>query len=133
MRLVAAAIAMAGISAAISGCAPNGYIDNPPTITLARVDPQDAAERAVTGAVLGATTGAALGAIFAINPGLGATIGTEAGGGLGAVIGAATAQPLPDYKPIAKPTAAIIPGFYDSWPPGYEQPEFPPQTPPPPS
>jgi hypothetical protein len=131
MRLACVAVAMAGFAAAISGCAPNGQLATP-QITVARVEPQDAADRAATGAIVGATMGAGIGAIFSINPGLGATVGTEAGGGLGAIIGANTAQPLPDYKPIAVPVAAVTPGFYDNWPPGYEQPEFPPQTPPPP-
>ena len=74
---------------------------------------------------------AGLGAIFAINPGLGATLGTEIGGGLGAAVGIATAEPLPSYAPITIPASSLIPGFYDSWPPGYIAPPIGSLAPPP--
>jgi hypothetical protein len=131
MRRIFFGAALAAVAAALAACAPTGTSGGSPIFTIARVDPQDAAERAATGAIVGATLGAGLGATFAINPGLGATIGTEAGGGLGAIVGAATAQPLPGYQPIAVPTAAVIPSFYDTWPPGYEQPPVAAQAPPP--
>ena len=118
------------VAAALSGCvevqgpAPLG-------IELSRVDPSDAAERAVVGAALGSALGTGIGASFAINPAIGTIIGAESGAALGAAAGVMTAQPIPDYAPIAVPTAAVIPGFYDTWPPGYHQPSIPSQTPPP--
>jgi len=96
-----------------------------------RVDPQEAAERAVEGAAIGAGLGTALGAAFSINPAIGAVVGVETGATLGAVVGAATAQPLPDYTPITIPAKAVIPGFYDTWPPGYHPPPVGSETPPP--
>ena len=47
-------------------------------------------------------------------------------------VGAATMQPLPDYTPIAVPANEVIPGFYDSWSPGYHTPPLGSRTPPPP-
>src|ERR1700722_9472653 len=89
----------------------------------ARVDPEEAAERALVGAVAGTALGTGIGAAFAINPGIGAVIGAESGAAIGAAVGAVTAQPLPDYKPVALPAGP--PAFYDGWPPRY--------TPPPPN
>lgn len=134
MRLALIGLAMAGLAAATAGCVPANTVGGgrQPIVTVARVDPQDAADRMVIGTVAGATAGAAIGAIVSINPGLGATVGTEAGGALGAIIGHATAQPLPNYKPIAVPAAAVIPEFYDSWPPGYGPPASVSEAPPPP-
>jgi hypothetical protein len=100
-------------------------------VELARVDPDDAAERAVIGSVLGAALGTGLGASVALNPALGALIGVESGAGIGAAIGVMTAQPLPSYAPIAVPQQAVIPGFYDTWPPGYHPPPIGAQAPPP--
>jgi hypothetical protein len=97
-----------------------------------RIDEQEAAERAVEGAAVGAALGASVGATVAINPGLGALVGTEIGAPLGAAIGVATTPPLPDYKPIAVPASAVIPGYYDRWPPGYHAPPLGSWTPPPP-
>jgi hypothetical protein len=97
-----------------------------------RIDAQEAAERAVEGAAVGAALGAGLGATIGINPGLGALVGTEIGAPLGAAIGVATAHPLPDYKPIAVPASAVIPQYYDRWPPGYHPPPLGSWTPPPP-
>jgi hypothetical protein len=130
MRLVVVGLLM-GIAAGAGACAPVNSAGQP-RLALARVDPQDAADRAVVGSVVGATLGAGLGAAFAINPGLGAAVGAEAGGPVGAIVGAATAQPLPDYKPIAVSSADFIPNFYDTWPPGYEPPPEVAETPPPP-
>jgi hypothetical protein len=130
MRLVVVAVLM-GVAGVLGACVPANSVGQSP-ITLARVDPQDAADRAAIGGVLGATLGAGLGATFAINPGLGAAVGAEAGGPIGAIVGAATAQPLPDYKPIAVATSAVIPDFYDTWPPGYDRPPVGASTPPPP-
>lgn len=122
MRLSVTRAILVGLGLSMSGCV---GVDNQGFNSAAvqlGVDPQDAAARAVEGAVLGATLGAAVGSIFAINPGLGAIIGTEAGGGLGALAGIATAEPLPSYTPIAIPTAAVIPSYYDSWQPGWNPP-----------
>jgi hypothetical protein len=130
MRLVVVGLLM-GIAASVGACAPVNSAGQP-QLALARVDPHDAADRAAVGAVVGAGLGAGLGATFAINPGLGAAVGAEAGGPIGAIIGAATAQPLPDYKPIPVPTADFIPNFYDTWPPGYERPPAASEVPPPP-
>jgi hypothetical protein len=132
MRLVVLGACL-GLAAGLSACAPGYPGGGPGPITLARVDPQDAAERAVVGGVLGSTLGAGLGASFAINPGIGALAGVEVGAPLGAAVGAATAQPLPDYHPIpVAAAAAATPGFYDTWPPGYERPPIASETPPPP-
>jgi hypothetical protein len=83
------------------------------------VDPEDAAERAVAGMALGSAVGTGLGAIGSINPGVGSIIGAEVGATLGGAIGAATAAPVPTYKPIVVPAEAVIPRFYDEWPPAY--------------
>ena len=95
-------------------------------------DVVDPVQRAELGGVLGATAGAALGASFAITPGFGALIGAAGGAALGAAAGYATAEPAPSYAAVALPSAAGIPGFYDSWPPGYVPPGLGSQTPPPP-
>ena len=128
-RLVGAGLI--ALAAALSGCA-----DTPDEAgfrwPFARVDPVEAAERAVVGAALGAGMGTAIGTAFSINPGIGSIVGAEAGAAIGAAIGAATAQPLPDYKPLAPPVTAMIPDFYDTWPPGYRPPPVAAQTPPPP-
>jgi hypothetical protein len=97
------------------------------------VDPEDAAERAVAGAALGTALGTGLGATLAINPGVGSVLGAEIGAGLGAATGVITAAPVPDYEPIPVPTAAVIPGFYDGWPPGYHSSPDNPETKGPPS
>src|SRR5437773_9083914 len=122
MRRTAVGAALVGFATVLSGCVEIG---------LSRVDPQEAAERALIGAALGTALGTGLGASFSINPAIGAVVGAEAGAALGAAVGVATAQPLPEYAPIALPTAAIIPGFYDTWPPGYHPPPIASQTPPP--
>jgi len=48
--------------------------------------------------------------------------------GMRAAIGAATAMERPTYEPIAVPPEAVIPGFYDTWPPGYHRPPNNPET-----
>ena len=140
MRLMVVRGAVIGFSASLSGCvaayapAPSGPAPfGPPAfnIELARVDPQEAAERALIGSVLGTALGTGIGASFAINPAIGAVVGAESGAVLGAAVGAATAQPLPDYAPIAVPQAALIPDFYDTWSPGFRPPPVASQTPPP--
>ena len=140
MRLMVVQGVLIGLAAALSGCVgvygPTavGPAPLPPApfgIELARVDPQDAAERALIGSVLGSALGTGIGAAFAINPAVGAVIGAESGAVIGAEIGAATAQPLPDYMPIAPPSAALIPDFYDTWAPGFRPPPVASQTPPP--
>jgi uncharacterized membrane protein len=98
---------------------------------MARVDPEDAAERSLTGAVAGAVLGTGIGAISSINPAIGSVVGAEAGATVGAGIGYLTAQPIPDYAPIAVPESAVIPGFYDTWPPGNRAPTVGTQVPPP--
>jgi hypothetical protein len=132
MRLSVTRAALIGVGLSLAGCVgPSnpGYTD---LAVQLGIDPQDAAGRAVEGAVLGATLGAAVGAMFAINPGIGATVGTEAGGALGAAVGIATAEPLPSYKPVAIPAAAVIPSYYDAWPPGNLAPPAGTLAPPPP-
>jgi len=131
MRLVVEA-ALIGAVAALSACVPIYYGPTPPGTEIVRVDPEDAAERAVTGALLGSALGTGLGASFAINPAIGSVIGAETGAALGAAVGVATAQPIPDYKTIALPTAASAPEFYDTWPPGYHPPPLAAAAPPPP-
>jgi hypothetical protein len=110
------------------GVGPNGAYP----YQFPRLDPQEAAERAVAGAAAGALIGAGLGATVAIDAGLGSVIGAEVGAPLGAAIGIATTTPLPDYKPIPVPVSAVIPGYYDRWPPGYHAPPLGSWTPPPP-
>lgn len=132
MRLSIVGAALIGMAAALCGCAaPYG----PPLVSfeLTRVDPEDAEERAVIGTALGATLGTALGAEFAIDPGVGALFGAVSGAAIGAAVGVMTAQPIPDYAPIAVPREAVIPSFYDTWPPGYHPPPIEAQTPPPPA
>jgi hypothetical protein len=97
------------------------------------VDPEDAAERAVAGAALGTALGTGLGVTLAINPGVGSVLGAEGGAALGAAAGVITAAPVPAYKHIPVPTAAVIPGFYDGWPPGYHKSPDNPETLPPPA
>jgi hypothetical protein len=108
MRLAASVLVAVAFAASLSACAP--------------VDPEDAAARAVAGGAIGATLGAGLGATFAINPLLGAAYGAKGGAEIGAAVGAATAAPAPVYEPIAVPAEPVIPGFYDTWPPGYYRP-----------
>ncbi|MBV9551545.1 MAG: hypothetical protein JO032_02010 [Alphaproteobacteria bacterium] len=114
MRLATTAVVAAGLAAAVSGCT--------------AVDAEDATNRAVAGGALGATLGAGLGATLAINPLLGAAYGAKTGAVLGAAVGAATAAPTPTYEPIAIPAEAVVPGFYDSWPPAYHRPPNNPET-----
>jgi hypothetical protein len=119
MRLAALGALAVGLGAMLSACAPYS-----PT----QVDPEIAAERGAAGAVLGAALGAGLGATAAINPPLGAAIGAEAGAALGAAAGIMTTPPPPTYEPVALPADAAIPGYYDSWPPGYYRPVDNPET-----
>ena len=130
MRLIFVRTALIGLIAALSGCA-EVYGPAPLEIGLSRVDRVEVGERAVVGAALGTALGTGIGASFAINPAIGAVVGAESGAAIGAAIGAVTAQPLPEYAPIAIPTAAVIPEFYDTWPPGYHPPPVASQTPPP--
>lgn len=133
MRFIAARMALAGIAAVLAvveaGCVPV-YSGGPTQVV--RLDPEDVADRVMIGSVLGAALGTGLGSTVAINPAVGAVIGVEAGAVLGAAAGAITAQPLPTYKPVAVPTTAVIPGFYDTWPPGTHAPPVTAGTPPPP-
>ncbi len=129
MRLSGAWLVLLGLAAAVSGCVP---VYSGPPGPIARVDPEDAGERALAGAALGSALGTGLGATFAINPAIGAVVGAESGAAIGAAVGVMTAQPLPSYKPIPVPTTAIIPEFYDTWPPGSHVPEIGTQLPPPP-
>ena len=119
-----------GMAAVLSGCAM--VYGDPSGIRIARVDPEDAAERALTGAIAGTALGTGLGTILSINPAIGAVVGAESGATLGAGIGLLTAQPIPDYTPVEIPTAAVIPGFYDTWAPGNRPPATGSQVPPPP-
>ena len=131
MRLFVVGVVLCGATAALCGCVAT-YGAGSDHIAVARVDPQEAAERAIVGAAAGTALGTGLGASFAINPAIGAVVGAETGAALGAAVGVATTQPLPDYKPIAVPAEAVIPGFYDTWPPGYHSPPVVSRTPPPP-
>jgi hypothetical protein len=97
-----------------------------------RADPEEVAERGSIGGALGAMLGAGLGATASIDPALGAAVGGPAGAAIGVVVGIATVQPLPSYAPIAVPAAPVIPGFYDTWPPGYAAPPAGAQASPPP-
>ena len=109
-------LAMVAVAAGLSACAPH------------MVDPQDATERLVAGAAIGGAFGAALGATFSINPVIGAIYGAEAGGSIGGITGVLTAAPVPAYHPIPAPAQAVIPHFYDAWPPGYHAPPNYPET-----
>ena len=129
MRVFAIRAALIGAAALLSGCV---QIYGPDPVVLSRVDPQEAGERAIIGAALGTALGTGLGASFSINPAIGVVFGSKAGAELGALAGIMTAQPLPDYAPIPVPAAAVIPGFYDTWPPGYHPPPIGSQVPPPP-
>jgi uncharacterized membrane protein len=129
MRLIVVRMALLGLAAAASGCVPV-YPNSPPGAAVVRIDPEDAAERALVGAVTGAVLGTGLGATLAISPAVGAVIGVEAGAGIGATIGVLTAQPLPSYGSVALPEGP--PGFYDTWPPGSHPPPIAAGTPPPP-
>jgi hypothetical protein len=147
MRLVAVRIAWLGVAAAASACAPG----DPGAIQVARVqvdtvgirpvlvpevirvDPEEAAERAVLGGVVGGLLGAGVGAAAAsFNPPFGAVVGGAAGAAVGGAIGVATTPPLPGYAPISAATDPVIPRFYDTWPPGYRSPPAGTQVPPPP-
>ena len=115
MRLNVLKMVLLGLAAVAAGCVP---VD-PSTPALAgvvRVDPEEAADRALIGAVAGAALGTGLGATVAINPAVGAVIGVQSGAVIGAAIGALTAQPLPSYSTVAVPEGP--PEFYDTWPPG---------------
>jgi uncharacterized membrane protein len=118
MRLNVVQVALLGL-ATVAGCAP---VDPNTTRSslVVRVDPEDAADRALIGAIAGAALGTGLGATFAINPAVGAVVGVEAGAGIGATIGVLTAQPLPSYTAVAAPDGP--PEFYDIWPPGDHSP-----------
>jgi len=130
MRRIVVRAGMIGLVMALAGCA-EVFGPDRVDLSISRVDPEEAAERAVVGAALGSALGTGLGATFAINPAIGAVVGAEAGAGLGAIAGAITAQPLPSYAPITVPAVAVIPGFYDTWPPGYRPPPLATQVPPP--
>jgi hypothetical protein len=110
MRLAALGALAVGLTAALSACAP------------VNVDPEQATERAVIGATWGSALGTGIGSVFAINPAIGAVVGAESGAAIGAGIGVATSAPVPSYKPILVPAEAVIPSFYDDWPPGYHLP-----------
>lgn len=135
MRLLVAGTLLVGL-AALSGCA-DPFAPTPPPppwppVTLAQVDPDEAAARAAVGSAVGATVGAGLGAAFAITPWIGAAVGAGTGAAVGAAVGAVTAQPVPTYAAIAVPSEPVIPNFYDTWPPGWHVPPIVSQTPPPP-
>ena len=131
MRVVVVGAALCGLAATLCGCVAT-YGAGSDRIAVARVDPQEAAERAVIGAAAGTALGTGLGATFAINPAIGAVVGAETGATLGAAIGVLTAQPLPSYGPVVVPVEAAVPQFYDTWPPGDHPPPVASGTPPPP-
>ena len=82
MRLNVLRVALLGLAAAGGGVRP---VDPsaPASSEIVRVDPEDAADRALIGAVAGAALGTGLGATVAINPAVGAVIGVEAGAAIG--------------------------------------------------
>ena len=126
MRLKVVRAALLGLAIAVSGCSPTALS----SFEISRIDPEDAADRALIGAIAGAALGTGLGATFAISPAVGAIVGVEAGAGIGATIGVLTAQPLPAYGAVALPQGP--PGFYDTWPPGFRPPPISAGAPPPP-
>src|SRR5205085_7403173 len=105
MRRIAFGVSAAMLVLTVAACVPS--------------DVEDPYQRAVVGAALGTALGTGLGASFAINPGIGAVVGAETGATLGAIAGVITTQPPPSYTQIPPGEAAFIPGFYDTWPPGY--------------
>jgi hypothetical protein len=109
--------AVAVLAAGLSACAP--YTATP---YYTAVDPEQATERAATGALIGAAIGAGIGATASTIPPAGAIAGAEIGSGIGAAVGVMTSAPPPTYDPIPVPQQAVIPGFYDNWPPGYHLP-----------
>jgi hypothetical protein len=119
MRRAAVGVLAIALMGAVSACVPS--------------DVQDPYQRTLAGATLGALFGASVGSIVAIDSGIGAVIGTGAGGLVGAAAGLATVEPKPTYAPIQAPTAQIIPGFYDTWPPGYYPPTLGSEVAPPPA
>ena len=149
MRFVAVRIAWLGVAAAAaaaSACAPvergtlevarvGSEVVGTEIVTipeLIRADPEEVAERAFIGGVVGGMFGAGLAATVSANPAFGAMIGGPAGAVIGAAIGIATTKPLPSYAALPVPAAPAIPGFYDTWPPGYRSPSIGAQVPPPP-
>ena len=131
MRLLVVAAGLFGLAASLCGCVVGPEGVEPVAFAASRVDPEEAADRAMVGSVLGAALGTGIGASFAINPAIGSLIGVESGAAIGAAVGAITAQPLPSYAPIAVPKEAVISDFYDTWPPGSHPPPIASQTPPP--
>jgi hypothetical protein len=148
MRFIAVRIAWLGVAtaAAASACAPverntievarvrvdTVGIEPVAVPELIRADPEEVAERALVGGSLGAMLGAGFAATVSANPAFGAIIGGPAGAVIGTVVGVATTRPLPSYTPVAVPATPAIPGFYDTWPPGYHWPPTGVQVPPPP-
>jgi hypothetical protein len=148
MRFITIRIAWLGIAAAAaaSACAPverntvevaRVQVDTigiqPVAVAeFIRADPEEVAERAFLGGILGGMLGAGFAATASANPAFGAIIGGPAGAAIGTVVGVATTRPLPSYTPVAVPAAPVIPGFYDTWPPGYRSPPTAAQVPPPP-
>lgn len=119
MRRIAFGVTAAALIATVSACVP--------------LDVEDPYQRALAGAAMGSALGTGLGASFAINPAIGAVVGAESGAALGAAAGVITTAPPPVYRPIP-PAAdtAFVPGFYDTWPPGYHPPPIGSETPRPP-
>jgi hypothetical protein len=95
-------------------------------------DPHNVPARAAVGTVVGATLGAGIGAAFAINPGLGAVMGVGIGALSGTIAGAMMSEPRISYGPVPARDIEAVPGFYDTWPPGYASPPIGREAPPPP-
>ena len=110
MRRAAVCVLAIAFAGTLSACVPS--------------DVQDPYQRVLAGAALGATLGAGIGATVSIDPGAGGLIGAGTGAILGAATGLATLEPRPSYSPVAIPTAQVIPGFYDTWPQGYQSPSL---------
>ena len=80
MRLILVRAGLIGLAAALSGCVEAG--DTAPFgIGLSRVDPTEAAERALAGSAIGTALGVGIGASFAINPAIGAVVERMTGTG----------------------------------------------------
>jgi len=126
MRFVAVRIAWLGIAMAAIALAPACAPVENGTVAVARVrvdtvgmvpdvrgemirvDPEEAAERALIGGLVGGVLGVALGTGGSANPAFGALVGGSAGAALGTAIGIATTRPLPSYTPIAVPAGPEI-------------------------
>ncbi len=128
MQRFAVGVVLIGMAAALSACvAPDGSS----AFSMARVDPDEAAERALIGSIAGTAAGVGIGTALSINPAIGAVVGAEAGATIGAAAGIMTAQPIPAYTDVPVSMVPAVPDFYDTWPPGAHPPAIGTRLPPP--